>query len=124
MRHLALLCTCFLLAACGGKGDDRDDAATADGSLPIPAGTPRSVTGMPDPGRPLAVPAGEGVPAAAETTAIEPGMPPDAEVPATGAPEAGSPDPATSVVELAEEPAPAPPTHPVAEPTPSVPPAQ
>ena len=69
MRHLALLCTCFLLAACGGKGDGRDDAATADGSLPIPAGTPRSVTGMPDPGRPLAVPAGEAIPSGATAEA-------------------------------------------------------
>lgn len=72
MRHLALLCTCFLLAACGGKGDGRDDAATADGSLPVPAGTPRSVTGMPDPGRPLAVPAGEAVPAGATAEADAP----------------------------------------------------
>ena len=69
MRHLALLCTCFLLAACGGKGDGRDDAATADGSLPVPAGTPRSVTGMPDPGRPLAVPAGEAIPSGATAEA-------------------------------------------------------
>ncbi len=56
MRHLGLLCTCLLLAACGGKGDGRDDAATADGALPVPATNPRSVTGMPDPGRPLSVP--------------------------------------------------------------------
>ena len=123
MRHLALLCTCFLLAACGGKGDGRDDAATADGSLPIPAGTPRSVTGMPDPGRPLAVPR-EAQPAEAGTMAVEADMASGAETAATDGAEAGSPDSAPPVVELAEEPAPAPPTHPVAEPTPSVPPAQ
>ena len=123
MRHLALLCTCFLLAACGGKGDGRDDAATADGNLPIPAGTPRSVTGMPDPGRPLAVPR-EAQPAEAGTTSVEADMASEAETAATDGAEVGSPDPATPVVELAEEPAPAPPTHPVAEPTPSVPPAQ
>ena len=123
MRHLALLCTCFLLAACGGKGDGRDDAATADGNLPIPAGTPRSVTGMPDPGRPLAVPR-EAQPAEAGTTTVEADMASEAEVAATDGAEAGSPDSAPPVVELAEEPAPAPPTHPVAEPTPSVPPAQ
>lgn len=123
MRHLALLCTCFLLAACGGKGDGRDDAATADGSLPIPAGTPRSVTGMPDPGRPLAAPRDAQL-AEAGTTAIEADMASGAETAATDGAEAGSPDSAPPVVELAEEPAPAPPTHPVAEPTPSVPPAQ
>lgn len=123
MRHLALLCACLLLAACGGKGDGRDDAATADGNLPIPAGTPRSVTGMPDPGRPLAVPR-EAQPAEAGTMAVEADMASEAETAATDGAEAGSPDSAPPVVELAEEPAPAPPTHPVAEPTPSVPPAQ
>ena len=123
MRHLALLCACFMLAACGGKGDGRDDAATADGSLPVPAGTPRSVTGMPDPGRPLAVPR-EAQPAEAGTTSVEADMASEAEVAPTDGAEAGSPDPAPSVVELVEEQAPAPLTHPVAEPTPSVPPAQ
>lgn len=122
MRHLGLLCTCLLLAACGGKGDGRDDAATADGALPVPAANPRSVTGMPDPGRPLSVPR-DAVASEADVAIVEgePGLEPDV-VADTETNEAGLPVGEAPVTAPEGEPPSQP--APVAPPPAPVPPAQ
>lgn len=54
----ATLCTCLLLAACGGDKTAAHAAAqSAEGDLPKPEAASGSVTGMPNPGAPLARPA-------------------------------------------------------------------
>ncbi|MBN8260824.1 MAG: hypothetical protein J0L59_00690 [Xanthomonadales bacterium] len=114
MRHLGLLCTCLLLAACGGKGDGRDDASTTDGALPVPAANPRSVTGMPDPGRPLSVPR-DAVASEADVAIVEgeSGLEPEA-VADPQASEDGAP--------VGEAPMPAPEGEPPSQPAPVAPP--
>jgi hypothetical protein len=129
MRLLALLCCCLSLAACGGKDAGPDPATTGDGGLPIPAGSPRSVTGMPDPGRPLVVP--QDAPAtASELTAAEGDAALDPQAMITDNAEADPPATDSPAIEPAAEPAspmppaPPPPAPLPAEPSASQPPAQ
>ncbi len=57
-RHpLALLCTCLLLAACGGDKTASNGAQRGEENLPKPDAASGSVTGMPNPGAPSAQPA-------------------------------------------------------------------
>jgi hypothetical protein len=57
-RHqpLALLCACLMLAACGADKTAAPPQPTGEESLPKPDAAGGSVTGMPDPGTPAALP--------------------------------------------------------------------
>jgi hypothetical protein len=99
-----LFCLCLLRAACGGRDKQREgDAASAADGLPRPEAAARSVTGMPDPGRPLAVPAAPdgGDPALAGDTAVaSPGAPATPGPPAPAAPADTEADPDAAVAVL------------------------
>lgn len=58
LHHPAsILCACLLLAACGGDKNNTSSSSNADESLPKPETAAGSVTGMPNPGTPSALPA-------------------------------------------------------------------
>lgn len=60
MRHHLLapaaFCACLLLAACGADDTAAPPQATGEESLPKPDAVSGSVTGMPNPGTPAAIP--------------------------------------------------------------------
>lgn len=53
----SILFTCLLLAACGSDKATTPSSSTADENLPKPDAAAGSVTGMPNPGTPSALPA-------------------------------------------------------------------
>lgn len=55
-HHLATLCACLLLAACGGDKTATGQAKPGEEGLPQPDAASGSVTGMPNPGTPSAQP--------------------------------------------------------------------
>jgi len=54
---VSILCACLLLAACSSDKATTPSSSTADENLPKPDSAAGSVTGMPNPGTPSAIPA-------------------------------------------------------------------
>ena len=59
-RALAIFCTCLVLAACGSDKTATPSQQANEETLPQPDAAAGSVTGMPNPGTPAALPAPAG----------------------------------------------------------------